>query len=172
VIYNIIATFVELKKIMEAKSLNISIKILKTEELSEGDSLLRDEAIKAATNAYAPYSNFFVGAAVRLKSGDIVTGCNQENVAFPSGLCAERVALFYANSQFPHIPVESLAIAAIKNGIVEEIISPCGACRQVILETENRFDQDIRILLCGKDETLIVSSAKDLLPLSFSKITN
>jgi cytidine deaminase len=113
-----------------------------------------------------------VGAAVRLNSGDIVTGCNQENAAFPSGLCAERVALFSANAQFSNTPVESLAIVAIKNGLIEKAISPCGACRQVILETENRFNQNIRILLCGKDETLIVSSAKDLLPLGFGEIPN
>ena len=98
-----------------------------------------------------------------------MTGTNQENVAYPSGLCAERTALFYANSQYPDVPVKALAIAGISedDGMNRTPISPCGACRQVMLETENRFATPIKVLLCGKEEVYIVESAKDLLPFAF-----
>ena len=118
---------------------------------------------------YAPYSHFHVGAAALLENDVIVTGTNQENVAYPSGLCAERTALFYANSQYPDVPVKALAIVGISevNGMNHTPLSPCGACRQVMLETENRFATPMRVLLCGKEEVYIVESAKDLLPFAF-----
>ena len=101
--------------------------------------------------------------------GVIVTGTNQENVASPSGICAERTTLFYANSQYPDTPVKALAIAGISedDGMKRTPISPCGACRQVMLETENRYATPMRVLLCGKEEVYIVESAKDLLPFAF-----
>ena len=103
-----------------------------------------------------------------LANDEIIVGTNQENAAYPSGICAERTAMFYANSQFPHIAPTSMAIAAFHNGdFKEEAISPCGSCRQVLLETEIRFNKDIEIILYGKKEILIIKSIKDLLPLSF-----
>ena len=155
---------------MEEVIIELKFKRLKTSALSKEDSVLCDAAINAARRAYAPYSNFNVGAAVLIKDGTIVEGNNQENVAFPSGLCAERVALFTAGASFPAIPVIAIAIVAIKNGVVQQVISPCGGCRQVMLETEQRYGQPIRILLCGRDETILVTSIRDLLPFSFSEI--
>ncbi|MDR0393984.1 MAG: cytidine deaminase [Tannerella sp.] len=152
---------------MEEK-IELCVNILKTESLSPEDSRLRAAAVSAAGRAYAPYSRFQVGAAVMLEDGVIVEGSNQENRAYPSGLCAERVALFHAGASFPRIPVLSLAIVAIKEGVLQRSISPCGACRQVILETEQRYGKPVRILMCGSDETVIVSSAKDLLPFRFA----
>ena len=154
---------------MKEKSVILNYKSVCSEELSEDDKLLRNDAVDAAKDAYAPYSHFCVGAAVLLENGTIVKGNNQENAAYPSGLCAERVALFSAGASFPAIPVVAIAIIAIKDGDIQSSISPCGACRQVMLETEQRYGRPLRILLCGNDETIIVSSAKDLLPLCFGK---
>lgn len=138
------------------------------EELAEEDRILVEKA-KAATNgSYAPYSGFCVGSAVRLKNGTIVIGSNQENVAFPSGLCAERTALFAANAQYPDQPVVSLAIAARnKDGFTVQPIPPCGACRQVISGVEQRYNQPVRILLYGTDGTHVVEGIDALLPLQF-----
>src|SRR5699024_9590066 len=106
---------------------------------------------EATRRSYAPYSHFSVGAAALLANGVVVTGTNQENAAYPSGLCAERTTLFYANSQYPDQAVVTLAIAArTEKDFIDTPIPPCGACRQVILETEKRYKQPIRILLYGK----------------------
>jgi cytidine deaminase len=137
--------------------------------LSSEDNRLRISAIRAAKRAYAPYSQYKVGVAVLLEDGTIIEGNNQENVASPSGLCAERVALFYAGASYPAIPVVSIAIVADKDGEVRKSVSPCGACRQALLETEQRYGKPIRILMCGCDDVIVVSSAKDLLPLSFDR---
>lgn len=155
---------------MEELSIELCFKRIKTAFLSKEDSGLRDAAINAAKRAYSPYSNFNVGAALLLKDGTTVEGNNQENIAFPSGLCAERVALFYAGAAFPDKQVIAIAIAAIKNGVIQPTIAPCGGCRQVMLETEQRYGQPMRILLCGSDETVLIPSAQDLLPFSFSEI--
>jgi len=109
-----------------------------------------------------------VGAAARLANGTVVTGTNQENAAYPSGLCAERTTLFYANSQYPDQAVETLAIAARnERDFLDDPIPPCGACRQVMLETEKRFKQPMRILLFGKKGIYEMKSVGALLPLSF-----
>jgi len=155
------------------KNLNISakIQICSYDELHQEEKFLIDCAKNASSRAYAPYSQFFVGVAALLTNGEIVTGTNQENVAFPSGLCAERTALFFANSQYPDQAVVSLAVAAYTQGdFVDKPISPCGACRQVILETEMRFKSPIRIYLYGKTEIYIIDGVGDLLPLAFSSI--
>ena len=143
------------------------------EELQPQDRALAEAAIEAVSLAYAPYSNFNVGAAVRFEDGEIIKGANQENAAYPSGLCAERTALFYANSQYPDMAIKTLAIAACnENGTPSaNIISPCGACRQVMLETENRFGKPIRILLYGPKEVYVVESVASLLPLAFSDLS-
>lgn len=139
------------------------------EELSEADREVADAARAATANSYAVYSNFNVGAAVRLSNGTIVNGSNQENAAYPSGICAERTTLFWANSQYPNEAVEVLAIAAKTGGKELEVpIPPCGACRQVIMETEKRFGNSIRIILYGAKQCYIIEDGvKALLPLSF-----
>ena len=139
------------------------------DQLDAQDRKLADAAIAAIATSYAPYSNFNVGAAVLLEDGDVIQGSNQENAAYPSGLCAERTTLFWANSQYPDQPVLTLAIAArTANGELEKPIPPCGACRQVILETEKRFGNTIKIILYGSKESYIIEDGiKALLPLSF-----
>jgi cytidine deaminase len=139
-------------------------------ELPENDQHLLNEARRITTLAYAPYSGFHVGASVLLGNGLIITGNNQENSAYPSGLCAERVALFYANANYPESEVKTIAVSAAKNGIlVNEAVKPCGACRQVLAETEIRFETPIRIILDGQDSILVLQGIESLLPLSFSK---
>ncbi len=142
------------------------------DELSHSDKKLVEQSQKAIISSYSPYSKFRVGAAVLLENGEIITGANQENAAYPSGLCAERVALFYANSKYPDVAVEAIAISASGNGkdFTCKPISPCGACRQVILETENRFEKPIKIILYGKDKITVFENSVDLLPIAFSKI--
>jgi len=157
------------------KKLNITAKvqIYNYNELQSEEKKLIDCAKDACTRAYAPYSQFQVGAAVLLANGEIVAGSNQENVAFPSGLCAERTALFYANSQYPEQAVKSLAVAAYTQGdFIDHPISPCGACRQVILETEIRFKSPVRIYLYGKSEIYVIEGIGNLLPLAFNTIDN
>ena len=155
------------------KDLDITAKICicSYEELSPEEKKLIDNAKDACSRAYAPYSRFQVGTAVLLANGKIITGTNQENVAFPSGLCAERTALFYANSQYPNQTVQALAVAAYTQGdFIDKPISPCGACRQVVLETEMRYKNAIRILLYGKSEIYIIEGISMLLPLAFETI--
>ena len=153
---------------MKDLTLQIDIKIYEYSELSDADRELMDAAREATKRSYAPYSHFSVGAAARLADGRIVTGTNQENAAYPSGLCAERTTLFYANSQYPDQPVETLAIAARnERAFLDDPIPPCGACRQVMLETEKRFKQPMRILLYGKKGIYEMKNVGALLPLSF-----
>ncbi len=146
----------------------ISYKMMSVSEMEESDRKLYLAALEASDKAYAPYSEFQVGAAVLLENGEIVTGSNQENAAYPSGLCAERVALFSAGALFPNVPVIALAIIAQASGEVKETISPCGACCQVMVETEMRSGNQMRILLCGKENVQIIESVSSLLPFSFS----
>lgn len=153
------------------KELNIATKIVvcSYEELNDSEKKLVELAKEATRKSYSPYSGFSVGASVLLANGEIITGNNQENAAYPSGLCAERTALFYASSQYPDEPVYMMAIAAFTRGkFTTPSITPCGACRQVMLEVENRFKNDIRILLYGEGDIYIVSRVKDILPLSFN----
>ena len=154
------------------KETQFSIKITdysNKSELDKSDNVLVNEASLVCDNAYAPYSKFKVGAAVLLKNGEIITGTNQENAAYPSGLCAERTALFYANSKYPDVPVVAIAVTAKNNGnFTEQPVGPCGSCRQVILETETRFKTPIKIIMVGSEKISIIENAKSLLPLSFS----
>jgi cytidine deaminase len=139
-------------------------------QLTENDRSLLHEARKMTANAYAPYSNFHVGAAVLLADGEIIGGNNQENSSYPLSLCAERVALFYANATCPNSEVAAIAISATKEGeLVKEPIKPCGACRQTMAEVEMRFGKPLRIILDGKDSILVLEGVQCLLPLSFSK---
>ena len=137
--------------------------------LTNSDKTLVLKAKNMLKSAYAPYSGFLVGAAVHLENGEIITGNNQENVAYPSGMCAERVAIFYAKSQFPNTKINSIAVSAIsKNFLIEDVVSPCGSCRQVISEYEVKQNENIRILLHQSDDSvIIIKSISDLLPLMF-----
>lgn len=153
---------------MEQIDINISIESYQLDELSPQDQELVQAAIEATKNAYANYSRFYVGAALRLENGKMVIGANQENAAFPSGLCAERTAVFAAQANYPDSPIETLAIAGRnEKGVLPNPITPCGACRQVILEIEDRYKKPIKILLYGTQKIYCVRSVKDLLPLSF-----
>lgn len=153
---------------MEQIDINISIQSYQLDELSPQDQELVQAAIKATNNAYAKYSRFYVGAALRLENGKMVIGANQENAAFPSGLCAERTAVFAAQANYPDSPIETLAIVGRnEKDILSDPITPCGACRQVILEIEDRYKKPIKILLYGTQKIYCVRSVKDLLPLSF-----
>jgi cytidine deaminase len=155
---------------MQKKTIETNIEIYSFEELSTEKQDLINKAKEQVTKAYAPYSGFHVGAAIELENGVIVTGNNQENSAYPSGLCAERVAMFYANSQYPDVPVKTLAIAAFTNGnFIADPVTPCGSCRQVLLETEMRYEKSITILLYGTKNIYQLESVKQLLPLCFEK---
>lgn len=139
------------------------------DELNPDERKLAERAIESSHKAYAPYSNFKVGASVLLANGKIITGSNQENAAYPSGLCAERVALFYANSEFPDIAIESLAICAQnKSGMLKLPVPPCGSCRQVLLESETRYKNDIKVILIGTNLIQVIENSKQLLPLFFN----
>lgn len=147
------------------------ILIVKYDELSVDNRHLVDAARKATANAYAPYSKFSVGAAIALSNGEIITGANQENVAYPSGTCGERVACFYAHSRFPDAKFQAVAIAArdVDGNEVKQPISPCGSCRQALLEYEVLAGADVKVLLVGAENVYILPSVKSLLPLAFSE---
>lgn len=138
-------------------------------ELKGDDLRLVEAAKEAVKTAYVPYSQFHVGAAALLENGEIVCGSNQENAAYPSGTCAERTALFYAGARYPQVPVKALAVAAYNKGqFLSAPIPPCGACRQVILETEMRAGHPLHILLYGTAGTYVTEGIKNLLPLVFT----
>jgi cytidine deaminase len=156
---------------MKQVSLNISLQIYPGfESLEPADANLLEAAKNAVLHAYAPYSKFRVGAAVRLADGHIVNGSNQENASFPAGICAERVALSAASATFPGIAVTALALTYInESGTAGRPISPCGICRQTLAEYEQRFGQSIRLVLGGiSGEVYIIERATDLLPFAFS----
>jgi cytidine deaminase len=141
------------------------------DELPKEDQHLILEARKAADDAYAPYSHFHVGAAVKLENGVIIRGNNQENAAYPSGLCAERVALFSAGAQHPGDKIKSIAITAYPQGTgaISVPVSPCGDCRQVMAEYEHRYAHKIRLIMeAGQGKYIVTPSVKQLLPFLFS----
>ena len=154
---------------MESKKIVINLDVCRYEELTSEDRELIDAARKATTRSYAPYSHFSVGAAVRLADGTLLSGSNQENAAYPSGLCAERTTLFYANSSYPQLAVCTLAISARneRGEPLQQPIPPCGACRQVMLETEKRYNRPMRILLDSSEDIYLLQGTSSLLPLSF-----
>lgn len=139
-------------------------------ELDPDDMDLVVAARESALNAYAPYSKFRVGAAIRLNSGLIISGTNVENAVFPSGICAERSALAYSVSNHSDDSPTTLAVSAFtENGLTDDPVPPCGNCRQVISEEESRTGSKIRIILSGKNKTLIIESIRDLLPMQFNQ---
>lgn len=156
---------------MKEVELKTVIQECQMDELSTEDRQLVEQAIEATRRSYAPYSHFRVGAAVRLENDEIVIGCNQENAAYPSGLCAERTALFAAGALYPDVPVKVLAVAArgTDGEMTEEPTGPCGSCRQVIIESETRAKHPIRILLYGRRCVYIIDGIRQLMPLTFSE---
>lgn len=141
------------------------------ETLNTDDAQLVDFAIDAQKSSYSPYSKFKVGAAIHLKNGEIIQGSNQENGAYPSGLCAERVALFYAGVKFPNIPIKAIAItASFNNQLTGEPVPPCGACRQVMIESRNIGDEPMKVILVGKDRIYVIEDVTFLLPFNFSSV--
>ncbi|MEP6683237.1 MAG: cytidine deaminase [Parafilimonas sp.] len=138
--------------------------------LSKDDADLLKQARKATKNAYAPYSNFYVGVAALLSNGEIITATNQENASFPAGLCAERVLLSAVASLHPKTTIKTISISYKNmNGTSEHPISPCGICRQSFVEYEERFKKPIRLILAGLEgKVIIIQSVSSLLPLSFS----
>ncbi len=137
-------------------------------DLTPGDRDLILAARESADNAYSPYSNFSVGAAVMLANGIMVKGNNQENADFTDGLCAERVALFYSHAIYPNIAVKALAVTAKNlNGLIPGPAHPCGSCRQVLIETESRYKQPIRIILDGAEKIMVFEGIDNLLPFAF-----
>lgn len=155
---------------------NKEIKIAFTEyagaaELEAEDRTLVEKAIEATKHSYAPYSNFNVGAALLLDNGEIITGSNQENAAYPSGLCAERTAMFYASSQYPQHAILKIAIAATQGGVLcGNPATPCGSCRQVMAQYQLRGGKPMQIILAGGEKILKFEKVDDLLPLIFDSI--
>lgn len=142
---------------MNRSTFTIEYNVTTRDRLNPADAELMEKAIQAAGKAYAPYSKFRVGAAIRLENGRILTGNNQENASFPAGICAERAVVFYAHANYPESTIRSIAVTA----------SPCGVCRQVLLESEKRAGVPIRVLLANGNEVRIFNSVKDLLPFGF-----
>jgi len=140
------------------------------DELNEHDKQLLNEARSATQQAYAPYSNFHVGAAAKLINGKIITGSNQENASFPVGICAERVLLGASSSLYPEVAIETMAVSyQNKNAKSDHPISPCGMCRQALQEVEGRMKRPIRLILGGMEgKVFVIDSASSLLPLAFT----
>lgn len=164
---------------MKERTLETKIKECSPEELSADDRELVEAAKEMTRTSYVPYSKFHVGAAIRMADGSIVKGSNQENAAYPSGTCAERTACFYASASKPGMEMKKIAIAAwtrlrmpdeapYESCFQTEPISPCGACRQALLEYETLYG-DIEVILFGRDRIFILPSVKSLLPLSFTE---
>ena len=156
---------------MKKNTITIQYKSLDLSEVSEEDKFLINKAEEIRDKAYAVYSDFYVGASLLLDNGEIIMGNNQENIAFPSSLCAERVAIFYCKANYPDSKIRKIAITAksIKEAY-HEVVTPCGSCRQVISEYERNQGSPIEIILKGEQEVLIFNSIKDLLPLSFESL--
>jgi cytidine deaminase len=156
---------------MEQLVLKSTVTVAQMSELTDTERSLVEQAIQATSRSYAPHSHFHVGAAILLKNGTTMMGCNQENAAFPAGMCAERSAIFAAGAQYPDQPVEMLAIAArdAQGQLLYEPVTPCGTCRQVLIETEKRFGQPVRILLHGQRHVYILDGIRQLMPLSFTE---
>ena len=153
---------------MEKLKIEINVEQLNIDELPLDQQELVRAAFDATINSYAKYSQFNVGAAIRLGDGRIIKGANQENAAFPVCICAERTAIFAAQANYPEQPITHIAIAA-KNikGFLTEPVTPCGSCRQVMLEMEDRYQNNMTVLLCGTSKIYRLNSVKDLLPLCF-----
>lgn len=141
------------------------------EQMEQQERELVEAAIDAIRGSYAPYSKFNVGAAVRLDNGEIIQGANQENAAYPSGICAERTAMFYASAKYPENAITAIAIGASQQGVLcSNPVSPCGACRQVMAEYQTKGGQPMTIFLIGSEKIWKFEKVNDLLPLIFDSL--
>ncbi len=156
---------------MDKKHIGFSYECLRHDELDASTAALVRRAMEATDRSYAPYSHFHVGAAILLSDGNVVEGSNQENVAYPSGTCAERSACFYAHSQYPDASFEKIAIAArgTDGEFVASPIAPCGACRQALLEYEILAGHAVEVILIGRDTVYRIPSVAALLPFAFTE---
>jgi cytidine deaminase len=155
---------------MTLHTLNVAFQEYQSsDELAEPDRKLLEEAWEACKSAYAPYSRFYVGAALRLQNGIVVTGNNQENAAYPSGLCAERVAVFSASGKYPGVAIESIAVVAKTEVFgLQHPVTPCGGCRQVLAEYENLSGKPVKVWMQGSEGIVwMVDGIQNLLPLMF-----
>jgi cytidine deaminase len=158
---------------MAEKKINVTYQEYSSvEEMTPEDQALVAAALEAQKGSYSPYSDFQVGAALLLANGVIVKGANQENIAYPSGLCAERVAMFWAGANYPDVPMETLAIAGSDHGVLcESPASPCGSCRQVMAEYQKKYNHPLKIILVGSKRIRKFSCVEDLLPFIFDSLT-
>lgn len=158
---------------MAEKRINVTYQEYSSvEEMTPEDQALVAAALEAQKGSYSPYSDFQVGAALQLANGVIVKGANQENIAYPSGLCAERVAMFWAGANYPDVPMETLAIAGSDHGVLcESPASPCGSCRQVMAEYQKKYKHPLKIILVGSKRIRKFSCVEDLLPFIFDSLT-
>ena len=159
------------QNVMESRTWTSKVDVAEFEQLPKHLQALLKSAHHAADNAYAPYSQFQVGSAVQLSNGEVVQGSNQENMAYPSGMCGERVAVFAAGAQHPSSKMTAVAIVSPSEKAIPEGFMPCGGCRQVLVEAERRQDQHLRILLQVRDEDVMISrSAVNLMPFAFEAL--
>ena len=154
---------------MQEKKIELNFISAHFSELDTQEQELINNAKSVFQTAYAPYSGFIVGASILLENGKIINGSNQENVAYPSGLCAERVAIFYVGAKFPDIKIKTIAVSVLSKSFeVKDVISPCGACRQVMAEYEDKQGEPIKVILHSPtDQVLIANKVEDLLPFMF-----
>ncbi len=153
---------------MKQLTIESKFSVCQLAELEADERDLVERAMRATERSYVPYSSFHVGAAALLADGSVVEGSNQENASYPAAMCAERTALFYANSSRPDVPVVKLAVAAQTGGrFVDDPVTPCGICRQVMLETEQRAGRPLRIMMAGARQIYVCDGVANLLPLSF-----
>lgn len=157
---------------MKTLDINIPVRQLTFDELDQSDRELVMAARKATYRSYSPYSHFSVGAAIRLSDGTVIEGSNQENAAFPSGICAERTACYYAHASHPDTAFDTISIAArgTDGEFLSHPISPCGACRQALLEYETLAGHGVRVILAAADYVYVLDSVGSLLPLAFTDL--
>lgn len=153
---------------MTELTISSQVKVYSYDELPADVKQLVDLAKEQVTTSYSPYSHFAVGAALRMDNGEIVTGSNQENAAYPSGICAERTTIFYASAHYPTSAMKAIAVAAYTDGhFTLEPAAPCGACRQVMVEYEDKFKTPMQVILYGENRVFVLDSASDLVPFRF-----
>jgi len=155
------------------KTLNILYEEFSSvDQMTPEDQELVAAALDAQKGSYSPYSHFQVGAALKLANGLIVKGANQENAAYPSGLCAERTAMFWASANYPDVPMETLAVAGSDHGVLcESPASPCGACRQVMAEYQKKYGQPLKVILVGSKRIRKFACVDDILPFIFDSLS-
>lgn len=157
---------------MKEKTIECKVTVCSIDELGAEAQSLIHTAVEATNGSYAPYSRFRVGAALRLDDGTVLKGANQENASFPVTICGERTAVFAAHAQYPDHAIEAIAITAVNDGgLVETPVTPCGACRQAMLETEMRQKKALTIYLYGGKGVYVIHGIRNLLPLAFDEVS-